>query len=40
MKLKETCMPAQETFLDQQIGDKRIEVVKTYDYPPSAGSLR
>jgi hypothetical protein len=31
MKWKETRMPAQETFLDQQIGDKRIEVIKTYD---------
>jgi hypothetical protein len=24
-------MPRQETFLERQIGDKRIEVIKTYD---------
>ncbi len=24
-------MPLQQTLLDEQIGDKRIEVVKTYD---------
>src|SRR4051794_14828305 len=31
MRLKVTRMPAQETFLDQRIGDKRIEVIKIYD---------
>jgi hypothetical protein len=31
MALGPSDMPHQETFLEQSIGDKRIEVVKTYD---------